>query len=175
MEELKYPIGKYQAPGAYTPEILSQWISDIEQFPKLLRAEVTGLDSIKLSWRYRPDGWSIQQLVHHCADSHLNSQTRFKLALTEDRPAIKPYLEDRWALLADVKAPVEWSLDFLDALHRKWVYLLQNLTPADLDKEYFHPERNAYLTLKWTIGLYSWHGRHHLAHVKLAKQAAGKY
>lgn len=175
MEELRYPIGKLTLPETITDAHIKQWISDIEQFPTLLRSEVTGLTEAELEWRYRPDGWCIRQLVHHCADSHLNSQMRFKLALTEDRPTIKPYMEDKWAMLPDMVVPVSWSLDFLEALHRKWTFLLKSLTVSDLDREYFHPEHKKYFTLRWTIALYSWHGRHHLAHIQLAKKAKGAY
>lgn len=173
MEALKYPIGKLVVPETITETHLRTWIDQIAEFPTLLRQEVKDLTPDQLEWRYRPGGWCIRQVIHHCADSHLNSQARFKLALTEERPTIKPYLENKWAELADSNSPIEWSLDFLDALHRKWIFLLKNLSPADFEKDYFHPERNQYLTLKWTVALYAWHGRHHLGHLKLAKQSGG--
>lgn len=175
MEELKYPIGKMKFPKEIKDVEIKQWISDIADFPTLLKSEVKGLTSDQLEWKYRPDGWCIRQVIHHCADSHINSQMRFKLALTEDRPTIKPYEEALWALLPDMDSPINWSLDLLDNLHKRWVRLLVSLTTEDLKKEYIHPEHGRVFNLGQTIALYSWHSRHHLAHVMQAKALEGKY
>lgn len=175
IDQLKYPIGKLALPADFNSEEIRSWIKDIAAFPALLREETATLNPHELEWKYRPDGWCIRQVVHHCADSHLNSQTRFKLALTEDKPTIRPYEEDRWAELPDMDCPIEWSLLFLEYLHKKWVYLLERLSEEDLRREYIHPASNRTYSLGQTIALYSWHCRHHLAHVRQAKEAKGKY
>ncbi len=175
MEELKYPIGKLTFPDVITNANIQTWIKDIAEFPSQLRSEVDKLSPEQLEWKYRPDGWCIRQVVHHCADSHINSQMRFKLALTEDKPTIKPYEEALWALLPDMHSPVEWSIELMVNLHKRWVRLLENLSENDLKKEYIHPEHGRSFNLAQTIALYSWHCRHHLAHVKQAKASGGKY
>lgn len=175
IEQLKYPVGKFTRPESFSPEEVKAWIKDIQYFPELLHDEVAPLKGNQLEWKYRPDGWCIRQVVHHCADSHLNSQIRFKLALTEDKPTIKPYEENLWAELPDMECPIEWSLSFLEFLHKKWVFLLERLSEKDLQKEYFHPASKRYFNLGQTIALYAWHCRHHLEHVKQAKAAKGKY
>jgi uncharacterized damage-inducible protein DinB len=172
VEELKYPIGKFVKPDFYTPEILNQYILDIELFPSRLRSEVEQLTDEQLDTPYRPDGWTIRQVVHHCADSHMNSFTRFKLALTEEKPTIKPYFEDRWAELADSKnMPIEPALNILDGLHQRWVVLLKSLTKEDLERRFVHPEHGKELKLDGTLGLYAWHGHHHLAHITNLKKS----
>lgn len=175
IESLKYPIGKLNFPETFINKEIKQWIVNIATFPDLLRAEVEGLNTEQLEWKYRPQGWCIRQIVHHCADSHMNSQMRFKLALTEDQPTIKPYEEALWAELPDMDSPIEWSLNLLENLHKRWVRLLESLNEDDLKKTYVHPEHNRIFNLSQTIYLYSWHCRHHLLHVINAKQARGKY
>ena len=171
IEEQKYPIGKYVRPDTYTPAILSQYILDIELFPSRLRADVEQLTDEQLDTRYRPDGWTIRQVVHHCADSQMNSFTRFKLALTEKKPAIKPYFEDRWAELVDSKRmPIEPALKILEGLHKRWVVLLKSLTKEDLEKSFIHPEHGKELRLDATLGLYAWHCHHSRAHKTTLKQ-----
>src|SRR5690606_38645490 len=124
----QYPIGKFTKPEAITPTHVEQWIEAIAQFPEALASEVAGLTEAELHWPYRPEGWTIQQVVHHCADSHMNCLMRFKLALTEDQPVIRPYEEARWAQLADtLEGPIAWSLQLLDGLHKKWVFLLKRM------------------------------------------------
>ncbi len=141
IEKLKYPIGKFSYPAVIDGSLVDQWIEDIESFPEKLKKEVDGLSEIELKWRYRPDGWNISQVVHHCADSHMNSLVRFKLTLTENKPTIKPYFEDRWAELIDSNsAPIEWSLTLIDGLHKRWIYLLKNLEKSDFSKTFIHPE-----------------------------------
>ena len=171
IEELKYPIGKFVKPDSYTPQVLHQYILDIELFPSRLRVEVETLTDDQLDTHYRPGGWTIRQVVHHCADSHMNSFVRFKLALTEDTPTIKPYFEDRWAVLADSKSmPVEPALKLLEGLHQRWVVVLKSLSEKDFEKKFVHPEREKEIRLNETLGIYAWHCHHHLAHITSLKK-----
>jgi hypothetical protein len=155
-------------------EQVRDWITDIERLPADLRRVVEPLADDQLDTPYRPDGWTVRQVVHHLADSHMNSCIRFKWALTEDRPAIKPFYEDRWARLADyAETPVPLALDFLHALHQRWVILLRTLTESELDREFFHPEAGENVKLRISIGNYAWHGRHHLAHITRLAEREG--
>ena len=174
LEELKFPIGKFEQPKEITPELVRNYIIDISTFPERLRKEVENLSDAQLDTPYRPEGWTIRQVVHHCADSHMNSLTRFKLALTEDKPTIKPYFEDRWAELDDSKKmPVEPALKMLEGLHERWTYLLNSLTDDLLERTFVHPEHGKELRLKENIGLYAWHCNHHLAHITSLKSRMG--
>lgn len=165
LDQLRYPIGKFTPPRKLAPEDVSAWISEIETLPARLRSVITPLSAAQLDTPYRPHGWTVRQVVHHLCDSHLNSYIRFKLALTEDRPTIKPYDEQRWAELPDYTLlSVESSLQFLEALHQRWCVLLRALSAADLEREFHHPE-SGLVKLKENIGLYAWHGNHHLAHI----------
>lgn len=165
MEDLRYPIGRFDHQGSVSEKDLLRWIEDIETLPERLRAAVEGLTAAQLDTPYRPGGWTVRQVVHHLGDSHLNSVLRFKWALTEDTPTIKTYDEARWAELADYeRVPVSLGLDFLAVLHARWVALLRSLTPADLARAFVHPDMGR-VELSWNIGLYAWHGRHHLAHL----------
>lgn len=170
LEELKYPVGKFSKPELITREHIDYAISDIENFPNLVKAEIQNLDAKDLQLRYRPQGWTISQVVHHCADSHINSYMRFKLALTENLPTIKPYEESLWAELPDNNLSPFISLKLLEALHARWVYLLKTLSEEDLNKEFIHPEKSERISLKENILNYSWHCQHHLAHIKQAKE-----
>ena len=171
LEEMKYPIGQFKMPDLVTPEILGKYITDIKSFPKRLRAEVENLTDEQLDTPYRPDGWTIRQVVNHCADSHMNGLARLKLALTEDKPTIKPYLENRWAELADSKTmTIEPALLMLNGLHKRWTILLKTLTEDDLKRIYIHPEHGREFRLEESIGLYAWHCNHHLAHITELKK-----
>ena len=170
LEQLKYPVGKFVKPESITTELIDSAISEIENFPKLVKAEIQNLDEQDLLLRYRPGGWTISQVVHHCADSHINSYVRFKLALTENIPTIKPYEESLWAELPDKQLSPFVSLKLLEALHERWVYILKSLSEEDLNKEFIHPEQSERISLKENILIYSWHSRHHLAHIKQAKE-----
>ncbi len=166
MRDLQYPIGEFEAPAEITAAHIEEWIGQIERLPAELRALVEPLSADQLDTRYRPGGWTVRQVVHHVADSHMNSLVRFKWALTEDRPEIKAYFEDRWAQLADYsEVPLEVTLTFLDALHRRWVTLLRSLRPEDLEREFVHPDSGP-VGLAVNVGIYAWHGRHHLAHIE---------
>jgi len=149
--------------------VLSEWIRQIGILPADLRAITEAISEDDLRKTYRQGGWNVRQIVHHIADSHLNSYIRFKWALTEENPVIKAYDEADWADLADSKsAPIDLSIDFLDSLHKRWVALLTRLTEQQWDRTFQHPETGRTLTLKWTLGLYAWHGNHHLAHIRHA-------
>lgn len=172
LEELKYPIGKFKMPADFTSESINSFISDIENFPLLLRKEVEALNDDQLDTPYRPEGWTIRQVVNHCADSHMNSLTRFKLALTEENPTIKPYFEERWAELADSKSmPVAAALNMIEGLHIRWVVLLKSMNAADFSKTFFHPESKRMWQLNQTLALYAWHCKHHLAHITTLKNS----
>lgn len=165
-EDLRYPIGPFTAPESSDEAQVLGWIEDIERLPQQLRAAVDALSEERLATRYRPGGWTVAQVVHHVADSHLNSYIRFKLALTEDRPTIRPYDEAAWGELADARdLDVATSLELIDALHFRWVKMLRALEPAQWEREFFHPEAGDVIGLRTQAALYSWHGRHHLAHV----------
>ena len=167
LEHLKYPIGKVNLPDTITQSQIINWIRILENFPEQLNDLTKNLSKDKLDTSYRPKGWTIRQVIHHLADSHHNSYTRFKWALTEDKPVIKAYYEDRWAELIDGKsAPIELSLNALNSLHAKWVYLLKGLDNNDLKKEFIHPEGNKEVSLAQNIGIYAWHCEHHFAHIK---------
>lgn len=168
-EQLKYPVGKFVNLESITQEIIDSAISEIENFPNLLKTEIENLNEKDFDLKYRPDGWTISQVVHHCADSHLNSYMRFKLALTENVPTIKPYEESLWAELPDSNLSPLVSLQLLEALHTRWVYLLKTLSEEELNKEFIHPEQSEKISLRRNILIYGWHCRHHLAHIRQAK------
>lgn len=163
----RYPIGQFACNEIISSEEVQRWIQEIKTLPARLIEVVNGLEEEKLKNTYREGGWTIHQLVHHIADSHLNSFIRFKLALTEKNPTIKPYAEDQWAKLPDSSLPIEISLTLIRGLHERWVYLLENLTAEQLNRTFTHPESGV-ITLAKNIGLYAWHGNHHLAHIKNA-------
>lgn len=165
LEQLKYPIGKFAPPVSYTSEAIQQWIKDIKALPMQVRQAVINLTDAQLNTPYRPDGWTVKQVVHHLADSHVNSLMRFKLALTEELPTIKPYHEDRWAQLPDYQLPVESSLKMLEGIHQHLVALFENMTDEQWERRFHHPQNGAEISLKRNLALYSWHGRHHLAHI----------
>jgi len=165
MEDMRFPVGKFHYDGPLTPEQQKSFLEAIAQTPAQLRAAIKGLSDSQLDTPYRPEGWTVRQVVHHVPDSHLNAYVRFKLALTEEDPTIKPYAEDRWAELADTKAtPVEVSLTLTDSLHDRWVHLLRSLAPEQWKRTFRHPEMGP-MTLEKTLALYAWHGRHHVAHI----------
>ncbi|MGB5554032.1 MAG: putative metal-dependent hydrolase [Flavobacteriaceae bacterium] len=167
MEDLKYPIGKFETPAHYDQAQIDEWINVLEDFPQRLEDLVTPLTEAQLNTPYRPGGWSVRQLIHHIADSHHHSYTRFKWTLTEDRPLIKAYEEKDWATLFDAQtAPIMLSLSYLKALHAKMVYLLKGLSEAQLQKKYIHPDGNVEVSVQENIGKYAWHSNHHFAHIE---------
>jgi len=170
LEALKFPIGKFLKPDLITKEIIVSAIFQIENFPTLVKTEIQNLDENDLQLKYRQNGWTISQVVHHCADSHINSYVRFKLALTENLPTIKPYEESLWTELPDSNLSPFVSLKLLEALHERWVFILKSLSEDALNKEFIHPEQAERISLKENILIYSWHCRHHLAHIRQAKE-----
>ncbi|RXK86090.1 YfiT family bacillithiol transferase [Filimonas effusa] len=166
----RYPIGQFEKPSVISAEQLNAWIQTIAAFPAKLKAEVITLNDEQLNTPYRQDGWTIRQVVHHTADSHINAFTRFKLTLTEDLPVIKPYDEPLWAELADSKNyPIQSSLLILAGLHDRWTALLHTLGPNELKRCYVHPAHGKHVSLEEAIGMYAWHSQHHLAHITTLK------
>jgi hypothetical protein len=169
----RYPIGKFDGRAPATDAERQRCLNDIEETPAKLRAAVKGLSEQQLSTPYREGGWTVRQVVHHLPDSHLNSYVRFKLALTEQEPTIKPYDEDRWAKLEDSKiTPIEVSLTLLDSLHRRWVDLLRSFKPGDWKKTLRHPELGV-LSLDHLLAMYAWHGKHHVRHITALRERMG--
>lgn len=170
-EKLKYPIGRYQVEENIDRAAVNRFIKEIELLPQRLADAVKGLKSEQLGTPYRPEGWTIQQVVHHIADSHMNAYVRFKLALTEDKPTIKSYDEKLWAELPDSKLfDINVSIVLIDSLHKRWTTLLKQLNDKELDKEFLHPE-SGMKNLRETICHYAWHGNHHLAHIISIKES----
>jgi uncharacterized damage-inducible protein DinB len=173
MPDPRYPIGKFSFDGTLTPQQKTQHLNDIEQTPARLRSAVRGLSDEQLNTPYRDGGWTVRQVTHHVPESHMNAYIRFKLALTEVEPTIRPYMEDRWAELPDSKqAPVEVSLALLENLHERWTMVLRNIPDADWKRNFRHPEMGL-LSLEKTLALYAWHGKHHVAHVTTLREKMG--
>lgn len=165
MDDIRYPVGRFERPASPDPALRSLFISQIADAPQALRRVVAGLSDKQLDTPYRPDGWTVRQVVHHLPDSHLNAYVRFKLGMTEHQPTVKPYREERWAELPDARSgPVEPSLQLLEMLHNRWVQFLRNLTPDDFARTVNHPD-NGIMTLDHLLALYAWHGRHHVAQI----------
>jgi uncharacterized damage-inducible protein DinB len=173
MSDPRFPIGKFHYEGTPSEEQRANFIAEIEQTPAAIRAAVKGLSPQQLDTPYRDGGWTVRQVVHHVPDSHMNAYVRFKLALTEDEPTIKPYGEDRWAKLADTQTtPNEVSLALLDNLHLRWVRLLRSLGQDDWSRTLRHPEMGV-MPLEKTLAIYAWHGRHHTAHITELRKRMG--
>lgn len=173
MTDPRFPVGKFHYDGPPSEEQKQAFLNEIASAPANLQAAVSGLSEAQLDTPYRDGGWTVRQVVHHVPDSHMNAYVRFKLALTEDEPTIKPYAEDRWAELADTKAtPIETSLCLLDCLHKRWMNLLRSLSAEDWKRTFRHPELGA-MTLEKTLALYAWHGRHHVAHITELRKREG--
>lgn len=165
MSDPRFPIGKFHYEGTPSAEQRKKFIDEIEQTPAEIRAAVQGLSTKQLATPYRDGGWTVREVVHHVPESHMNAYIRFKLALTEDQPTIKPYAEDRWAKLADTQlTPIEVSLALLENLHIRWVLLLRDLHQEDWKRTFIHPEMGV-VPLDKNLALYAWHGKHHTAHI----------
>jgi DinB superfamily len=173
MTDPRYPIGKFTYEGTLSEAQKQQFLKEIEQAPERMRAAVHALTEAQLDTPYRDGGWTVRQVVHHVPDSHMNAVIRFKLALTEDEPTIKPYEEDRWAQLGDVAAtPVETSLCLLECLHTRWMNVLRSMTAEQWKRTFRHPELGV-MNLERTLALYAWHGKHHVAHVTRLRESKG--
>ncbi len=174
--QLRFPIGIFESPKVITKEDIQKWIKIIEKFPSKIQEITQDVGVQEINWKYRPNGWTIKQVVHHCSDSHINALIRFKLALTEDTPTIKPYPEHLWAELIDSQNDnLNDSILILQGVHHKLVQILKNLKKEELKKEFIHPEYNRRYSLEENIGVYAWHCEHHLAHIQQALNAQGKY
>lgn len=174
MPDLRYPVGKFDSAAPSTAESRAAAIAELAAHPAALRAAVAGLTDAQLDTPYRPDGWTVRQLVHHMADSHINAYTRIRLALTEDNPTIKPYEEKQWAELADATTlPAEASLGILDGLHLRWVTLLRTLSDAQRARTVVHPASGRTMSVDFLTALYAWHCRHHVAHVSELRAREG--
>ncbi|CDF78796.1 metal-dependent hydrolase [Formosa agariphila KMM 3901] len=173
-QQLKYPIGQFKCPNPITAKHLDNWIDVLDQFPSRLTALIKPLTDYQLDTEYRPGGWTIRQLIHHIADSHHHSYTRFKWSITEDNPTIKAYNQDDWSNLDDaINAPVSMSLMHIEAVHKRLVYLLKSLNDKELNRTFIHPENNKTVVLKENIGMYAWHSSHHFAHIVKALESKG--
>jgi hypothetical protein len=171
--DLRYPVGEFLFPESVSAEDLTRFIEQIADTPARLRSAVAGLADAQLDTPYRPGGWTVRQLAHHVPDSHINSYTRFRLALTENEPVITAYEEKRWAELPDARTlPVEVSLALLENLHARWVPLLRSLSDADWKRSFRHPELGL-VSLENNAALYAWHGRHHVAHITALRERMG--
>ncbi|HEY1947179.1 MAG TPA: bacillithiol transferase BstA [Bryobacteraceae bacterium] len=171
--DLRYPVGHYEAPDLIRKDQRNTWIAELSSLPENLKQAVAGLSEAQLDTPYRPGGWSVRQVVHHLPDSHINCYVRFRLALTEPSPLIKPYEEAAWAELADARtAPTALSLSLLEALHQRWVALLKTLTEDEFARTFRHPELGE-VRLDWALGLYAWHSRHHVAQITGLRERSG--
>ncbi len=171
MNDLSYPIGQFEAPANITSEQITQWIDEIAALPRLVESAIASLSEVQLNTPYRPGGWTVRQVIHHLPDSHMGSYCRFHWALTEENPVIKAYDEKAFAAMDYHKdLPIDISLSLLKAIHARWVIMLRNLSPSDLERTFVHPETKEINVLKNVIGLYAWHGKHHLAHILSLKK-----
>lgn len=160
----RYPIGKYE-PQPFSEAQKEEWLLDIKFLPEALERSLLNLDAAQLETPYRDGGWTVQQLVHHVADSHMNAYIRFKLGVTEENPTIKPYEEKLWAEQPDNELPVNISITLLHALHQRWYTAIKHLKEADWNRTVVHPEHGRQMSLWFLLGLYAWHGKHHTAHI----------
>ena len=169
IEKLKYPTGKFQPPSAFSMDAVKKHILELEALPALLENTIKEIPAGDLHYSYRPGGWNIKRIVHHIADSHANFHTRLRLTLTEELPTVKPYDENKWALLPDANAiDFESSLQILKGVHKRAVLLLNTLNEKDFQREYYHPENKKNFNLFWLLSLYAWHGKHHVAQITIA-------
>ena len=176
MKNLKFPIGEFTKPENITKDDIKKWITEIKNFPIILIQITENMTIEELNLIYRPDGWKIKQVIHHCSDSHMNAFIRFKLALTEENPSIKPYEEALWANLIDGNDDaISCSIILLKSMHHKWILLLRSMTENQWEKTYFHPEFKKTYILKEVLGFYAWHCNHHLAHIKQALHYQNKF
>jgi|SRR5690606_17695144 len=171
LDNLRYPIGQYNLPERYEPEMQNSWIEALEMLPGYLEHCIENLDAQQLATPYREGGWTVVQVVHHIADSHMNAYIRLKMTLTEENPVVKPYDEKLWANLYDVDVvPINISITLLHALHRKFAAILRNMSPEEWERNYYHPEHERYVPLWELVDTYAWHGRHHAEQIKKLRE-----
>jgi DinB superfamily len=173
LEKLKYPVGKFDWSKEISTQERNECIKKIAEFPDRIRDAVGPLDEDQLDTPYRPEGWTVRQVVHHVADSHMNAYIRFKLALTEDKPVIKPYAEAEWAKLVDSKLDPSVSIHLLYGIHHRWVTIMEDMNDAQWDLGFTHPEHNRWMVLNKVVGLYAWHCEHHLSHITSLLESKG--
>lgn len=172
-EDLRYPVGTYE-PKPYSDELKEAWLADIRFLPQAIENAVSNLSEEQLHTPYREGGWTVHQVVHHVADSHMNAYCRFKLGYTEENPAIRPYDENRWAKTSDVQTlPANISITLLYALHSRWCTFLESFTAGDYERTVYHPEHKKEFTLWVLLGMYAWHCRHHVAHITSLRERKG--
>lgn len=167
----RYPIGKYQ-PRPFSEEVKREWLIDIAQLPNLLESALSNLDEAQLHTPYREGGWTVWEVAHHLVDSHVNCYNRVKLVLTEDNPTIRPYDEEAWVKQADVQLPINNATTLLHVLHQRLYYLFAAVPDTDWERAYTHPDSGQH-TLWYLLGLYAWHGRHHVAHINSLRERMG--
>lgn len=171
LEQQKYPVGKFEKPDSISTDTLENSIRDIATFPSRLKQTLENFREKDLDLQYRHEGWTVRQVVNHCADSHMNALMRVKLSMTEDQPVIKPFLEAEWAELDDSRNfPIEAALQILEGVHKRWAYLLTTLTTDQWQRTFIHPQNNSEISLAESTFLYAWHCRHHLGHVEIVKR-----
>jgi hypothetical protein len=171
--DLRYPVGRFAPVARVTDDIRRAAVDDLAALPIRMREAVAGLSDAQLDTPYRPGGWTVRQVVHHVADSHMNGYIRVKLALTEDTPTIKPYDENAWATLADMRLPIGVSLTLIDSLHARWVALYRAMSAGQFARSFYHPELYRALSLDEFVQMYAWHSRHHVAHITALGQREG--
>lgn len=167
MEELRFPIGRFELPETYPMEAIRGWVNDLRSLPAEIRHAANALNEMQLDTSYRPEGWTGRQVIHHVADSHMNALIRLKLTLTEDNPTVKPYSEEKWAQLPDYALPVEASLELITHVHTHMVAVLDQLEEIDFNRLFTHPQYQYTRPLAYLCALYSWHGKHHTGHLRL--------
>jgi DinB superfamily len=176
LEKLKFPIGVFVKPDLMSENDIQKWIETIKNFPERIKSLTQNLSTEQLNWPYRPEGWTINQVVHHCGDSHMNSLIRFKLALTEDLPVVKPYEEAIWAILADVTTEdLTASMQIIEGVHSRWTLLLKSFTAIEFNRKFLHSASGKIFTLDEALGLYAWHCNHHIAHIEQALLYKGMF
>lgn len=176
IDNLRFPIGTFHFNPDHTSEEFDHWKGIIRGFPQKIKHAVATLSTEELQWKYRPEGWKIKQVVHHCADSHMNALIRVKLALTEETPTIRPYEEQLWAELEDgFSDDLGASIQILEGVHHRWSLIIQSMEASDWEKMYFHPASQKLFSLREVLGLYAWHCEHHLAHIYQALQYKGEF
>ena len=176
LEKLKYPIGEFQNPETFSQNSLDRWKADIRHFPQKLHDLTSELLPKQLDWIYRPGGWTIREVVHHCGDSHMNALIRFKLCLTEDQAEIQPYQEAKWVKVADCREQdITNSLNLIHVIHHRWDLILDEMTRENLNRQMYHPQYKRYYAMYEYVSNYAWHGRHHLAHIRQALHHKGQF